>query len=245
MCGRIARTSPAEVLAVEFGVAPPPDLDLRPRWNVCPGDDLLIVVRTPDERRIGTVRWGFLPWFARDPAAGPRSINARAETVATRPAFRDAFRRRRCLVVADAFYEWRREGRARQPFAVRLSARRPMALAGLWERWRPPEGPPVLTGLVITCPAAGRVAAIHDRMPVILDAGAAARWLDPTLDDPRALGRLLAPYPDEALECWAVSARVNSPRNDGPDLLEPLDAVTPPSSTPPPRSTAPRSVASP
>ncbi len=221
MCGRIVRTSPAEVLAAELGAAPPAGADLRPRWNLCPGEDLLIVVRKGEERRMGTVRWGFLPWFAGSRDDGPRSINARAESVATRPAFRDAFRRRRCLVAADGFYEWRREGRSRQPFFVRLRSGRPMALAGLWERWRPADGPPLLTGLVITCPSAGRLAGIHGRMPVILAPDAAARWLDPAADDPAELGTLLAPYPDEALEVYAVSSRVNSPRNDSADLIEP------------------------
>jgi putative SOS response-associated peptidase YedK len=220
MCGRIVRTSPAEVLGAELGADPPADADLRPRWNLCPGEDLLIVTRRGEERRMGTVRWGFLPWFARDATDGPRSINARAERVATAPAFRDAFRRRRCLVAADGFYEWRREGRTRHPFFVRLQSKRPMALAGLWERWRPPEGPPLLTGLVITCPSGGRLARIHDRMPAILDPDAAARWLDPECDDP---GALLVPYPDDALEIYPVSARVNSPRNDTADLIEPAD----------------------
>ena len=220
MCGRIVRTSPAEALASEFGAIPSAEGDLRPRWNLCPGEDLLIVVQKGEERRMGTVRWGFLPWFARGATDGPRSINARAESVATRPAFRDAFRRRRCLVAADGFYEWRREGRARQPYFVRLRSHRPMALAGLWERWRPAEGDPLLTGLVITCPARGRLARVHDRMPVILDRDAAARWLDQTLDDPMAL---LVPFPDEALEIFPVSARVNSPRNDSADLIEPAE----------------------
>jgi putative SOS response-associated peptidase YedK len=220
MCGRIVRTSPAEALAAEFGATPPADADLRPRWNLCPGEDLLIVVQKGEERRMGTVRWGFLPWFARDANDGPRSINARSESVATRPAFRDAFRRHRCLVAADGFYEWRREGRSRQPFFIRLRSRRPMALAGLWDRWRPPEGEPLLTGLVITCPARGRLARVHDRMPVILDPDAAARWLDPDLEDPAAL---LVPYPDEALEIVAVSSRVNSPRNDSAELIQPVD----------------------
>lgn len=220
MCGRIVRTSPAEALAAELGAMPPAGADLRPRWNLCPGEDLLIVVQKGEERRMGTVRWGFLPWFARGATDGPRSINARAESVATRPAFRDAFRRHRCLVAADGFYEWRREGRARQPYFVRLRSHRPMALAGLWERWRPAEGEPLLTGLVITCPARGRLARVHDRMPVILDRDAAARWLDPELDDPAAL---LVPYPDDALELFPVSARVNSPRNDAADLIEPAE----------------------
>ena len=221
MCGRIVRTSPAEALAAEFDAEPPATVDARPRWNLCPGEDLLIVVQKGEQRRMGTVRWGLVPWFARSPDDGPRSINARAENVATRPPFRDAFRRRRCLVTADGFYEWRREGRTRQPFFVRLRSHRPMGLAGLWERWRPPDGPPLLTGLVITCPATGRLASVHDRMPVILDPEAAARWLDPNLDDPAVLRALLVPYADEALELYPVSPLVNSPRNDSPECLQP------------------------
>jgi putative SOS response-associated peptidase YedK len=221
MCGRIVRTSPAEVLAAEFGAEPPATVDLRPRWNLCPGEDLLVIVQKGEQRRMGTVRWGFVPWFARAPDVGPRSINARAENVATRPPFRDAFRRRRCLVAADGFYEWRREGRSRQPYFVRLRSGQPMGLAGLWERWRPAEGPPLLTGLVITCPSSGRLAAVHDRMPVIMARAEGARWLDPTLEDPVALGALLAPYPDAALEIYPVSALVNSPRNDSPECVRP------------------------
>jgi putative SOS response-associated peptidase YedK len=225
MCGRIVRTSPAEVLAAEFGAEPPAAVDARPRWNLCPGEDLLIVVQKGEQRRMGTVRWGLVPWFAKAPDDGPRSINARAENVATRPPFREAFRRRRCLVTADGFYEWRREGRTRRPFFVRLRSHRPMGLAGLWERWRPPDGPPLLTGLVITCPATGRLASIHDRMPVILAADAAARWLDPTLDDPAVLRALLAAYPDDALEIYPVSPLVNSPRNDSPECVRPASGA--------------------
>jgi putative SOS response-associated peptidase YedK len=220
MCGRIVRTSPAEVLAAEFGAQPAPGIELRPRYNLCPGEDLVVVVQKGAERRLGAVRWGFVPSFASSLDGAPRSINARAETVATRPPFRDAFRRRRCLVVADGFYEWRREGGRRQPYLVRLRSHRPMALAGLWEG-RPREGAPLLTGLVITCPAAGRLAAIHDRMPAILAPEAAARWLDPTLDDPHALRALLAPAPDEQLDIHAASLLVNSPRNDSPACLTP------------------------
>lgn len=219
MCGRIVRTSPAEVLAAELGAVVAEGVTLRPRWNLCPGEDLVVVVQAGAERRLGTVRWGFVPGFARSPDDGPRSINARAETVAARPAFREAFRRRRCVVVADGFYEWQRQGSAKQPFLARLRSRRPMALAGLWERWRPPEGPPLRTGLVITCPSTGRLAAVHDRMPVILPADAVGRWLDPACPDPAAL---LAPYPDAFFEIHPVSSRVNSPRNDDPGLVEPV-----------------------
>jgi len=221
MCGRIVRTSPAEVLAAEFDATLAPGVDLHPRYNLCPGEDLVVVVHKGEERRLGTVRWGFVPGFATSPDEAPRSINARAETVAVRPPFRDAFRRRRCLVPVDGFYEWRREGRRRQPYLVRLRSRRPMALAGLWERWRPREGPPLLTGLVITCPATGRLAAIHDRMPVILPREAAGRWLDPTIEDPDALRALLVPAPDEELDIQPASLLVNSPRNDSPECLTP------------------------
>ena len=223
MCGRIVRTSPAEALAAQLGAVVAEGVRLRPRWNLCPGEDLVIVVQAGLERRLGTVRWGFVPGFARSADDGPRSINARAESVATRPAFRDAFRRRRCVVLADAFYEWKREGRAKQPFLVRLRTGRPMVLAGLWERWRPPEGPPLRTGLVITCPAGGRMAEIHDRMPVILQPDAVDRWLDPACPDPAAL---LTPLPESLLEIYPVSERVNSPRNDDPALLDRVDPPT-------------------
>lgn len=225
MCGRIVRTSPAEVLAAEFDAQPAPGIDLHPRYNLCPGEDLVVVVRKGEERRLGTVRWGFVPSFATAADEAPRSINARAETVAVRPPFRDAFRRRRCLVAVDGFYEWRREGRRRQPYLVRLRSHRPMGLAGLWERWRPREGQPLLTGLVITCPAAGRLAAIHDRMPVILAPEAAARWLDPTIEDPHVLRELLVSAPDEELEIQPASLLVNSPRNDSPECLTPEPAA--------------------
>jgi putative SOS response-associated peptidase YedK len=224
MCGRIVRESPVAALAAAFDAIPADGLAVRPRWNLCPGDDLVIVVQTGGTRRMGTVRWGFVPAFARDPERGPRSINARAESVATRPAFRDAFRRRRCVVAADGFYEWAGEGRARQPYLVRHRSRRPLALAGLWERWRPPDGPPLQTGLIITCPSAGRLAALHDRMPAILGPDAVARWLDSACGDPAAL---LVPFPDDLLDIHPVSRRVNSPRNDSPDLLEPVGSSDP------------------
>lgn len=230
MCGRIVRSSPAEVLREEFGAEPP--ADLRPRWNVCPGADLLAVVRAEDgTRRMGWLRWGLVPWFAKDPKDAHRAINARAESLAERPTFRQAFRRRRCLVVADGFYEWRREGGTKTPFFVRLRGGRPMALAGLWERWQPraaagePDAlaPPLLTCAIVTCAANALVAPIHDRMPVILGREARERWLDPLCEEP---GAALVPCPPGWLEAWPVSTRVNSPRNDGPELIAPSRAAS-------------------
>jgi len=226
MCGRIVRSSPAEVLRAEFGAEPP--ADLRPSWNVCPGTDVLAVIRAEDgTRRMGWLRWGFVPSFASDPGATPRAINARAETVAIRPAFRHAFRRQRCLVVADGFYEWQHAGTTKTPYFVRLRSGRPMALAGLWDRWQPSasaagaetQRPPLYTCVIVTCVANALVARLHDRMPVILDAAARERWLDPACANP---GALLVPCPADELEAWPVSRRVNSPRNDGPELLAPV-----------------------
>ena len=220
MCGRIVRTSPREVIRDAFGVEPPPEVDLAPRYNVCPGDALLtLAARRDGERRIGTLRWGLVPSFATDPAAGPRSINARAETVAERPAFRDAFRHRRCLVLADGFYEWRRDGTTRTPYFVFLRSRRPFAFAGIWERWRSPAGESLATCAIITCPPNALVAPIHDRMPVILPPAAHDRWLDPELEDPRAL---LRPYPEGEMDVHPVSSLVNSPRNDSAECIRPV-----------------------
>lgn len=203
-----------------FGGEPPPEVDLTPRYNICPGDAVVtLAARRDGERRLGTLRWGLVPSFATDPTAGPRSINARAETVAARPAFRDAFRRRRCLVLADGFYEWRRDGTTRTPYFVFLRSRQPFAFAGIWERWRSPGGVSLATCAIITCPPNALVAPIHDRMPVILPPAAHDQWLDPELEDPRPL---LRPYPETEMDVHPVSNLVNAPRNDSPECIRPV-----------------------
>src|SRR5262245_43952999 len=151
MCGRMVRNSPREVIARELDVDPPPDLDFRPRWNLCPGEDVLAVVEGREGRRIGALRWGLVPWFATDASGGARAINARAETIAARPAFRDAFRRHRCLVVADAFYEWRREDGRRVPYCFRPPGGGLLTFAGVWDRWKNAEGGSLTTCAVVTC----------------------------------------------------------------------------------------------
>lgn len=215
----MVRTSPAEVLRAELGVEPPVDSPLAPRWNVCPGEDVLAVVRARDGLRMGFLRWGLVPRFVADPRAGTRAINARAETLAVRPAFREALARRRCLVVCDGFYEWRRTDGTRQPWFVRLRSGRPMTLAGLWERWRPPDGGAGLVACtVVTCPPNGVIAPLHDRMPVVLPPEARDAWLDAATPHPE---RLCMPCADALLEAWPVSARVNSPEHDDPTLIRP------------------------
>lgn len=218
----MVRNSPREVVSRELDVDPPADLDLRPRWNVCPGDDVLAVVEARDGRRAGMLRWGLVPSFARDASGGARAINARAETVAVRPAFRDAFRRRRCLVVADAFYEWRRDDGRRVPYCFRPPGGGLITFAGLWERWRNPEGGTLTTCAIVTCPANALVGMVHDRMPVVLRGADRARWLARDVEEPSALQQLLVPSRLDTLEGFEVSPFVNSPRNDSPECVRPV-----------------------
>jgi putative SOS response-associated peptidase YedK len=169
------------------------------------------------------VRWGLVPYWAEDVKIGNRLINARAETIERTPAFREAYQRRRCLVPADGFYEWRKEGKQRQPLLIRRRDRAPFAFAGLWERWRQPDGQILRSCTIVTCPPNALVAEVHDRMPVILAAADHAGWLDPAQGDGKAL---LRPCPAEWLEALAVSPRVNSPANDDPECLAPPPAAT-------------------
>jgi putative SOS response-associated peptidase YedK len=214
MCGRIVRSSPLDAIRAEFDAVSAAGLDARPRWNVCPGEDVLAVVGAGGDRRLRMLRWGLVPGFAVDPAKGPRPINVRAETVLERPAFREALRRRRCLVVADGFYEWRRDGATKTPWFIRLRSGRPFGLAGLWEEWRGRTGAVLETCAILTCRPNPLVAALHDRMPVVVPPAKYGPWLDARLDDPRVLVPLLGPYPADAMEAWPVSRLVNTPGND-------------------------------
>ncbi len=226
MCGRFTLTlvDPATLMA-EFalgGELPP----LAPRYNIAPTQPVAAVVRAPnaEHNRLVLMRWGLIPRWAKDRRIGARLINARAETLHQKPSFRDALRRRRCLVVADGFYEWQKRPAARQPYFVTLQERRPFGFAGLWERWRDPaSGKELTTCTLITTAANALLAPIHERMPLILPHEVYAAWLDPTLTDPQAARALLRPLPAEALRAWPVSWRVNSPANDEPSLLEPLE----------------------
>ena len=173
MCGRISRTSPREVLAEEFGVARFVNVDLHPRYNIAPSEPVEAIIRDAAEKRLGPMRWGFLTSSANEPNLAP--INARAETVATTPLFRDAFRRRRCLIVADGFYEWRRDGRRNTPYFIHLRSGRPFGFAGIWSAHRDAVGTRSATCAIVTCAPNELMAPIHNRMPVILPAAARDR----------------------------------------------------------------------
>jgi putative SOS response-associated peptidase YedK len=232
MCARF-QFAPPEDWIEEFGLADAPEV--TPHYNIAPSQDVLAVRRDRTGRRQARLfRWGLVPYWADDPAVGSRLINARAESVATRPAFRDAFRQRRCLVPAQGFYEWKKFGRAREPWLVRLKEGRTFAFAGLWDRWTGGPASPSTGGdaargradaiescALITTSANTLVAPIHGRMPVLLDRSGYEAWLDPdaTEDDLKAL---LRPFPPEAMEAFPVSARVNSTAADDPDLTRPV-----------------------
>ncbi|MBI4380286.1 MAG: SOS response-associated peptidase [candidate division NC10 bacterium] len=220
MCGRFTLTTNLGAIAKRFGVARFLE-EVSPRYNIAP-THTVIVVNDDGSRHLTPMQWGLIPSWAKDPAIGNRMINARGETVATKPAFRVALRKRRCLIPADGFYEWQPVGRRKQPVYITLKTREPFSFAGLWETWTSPEGEEVKTCTIITTEANELLKPIHDRMPVILTREAEAVWLDPTSQDPAWLLPLLKPYPSEEMEIYQVSTRVNNPDRDGPECIKPL-----------------------
>jgi len=230
MCGRMTmRAGPSELARI-FDAAVRDDVsqafaELGPRYNVAPTQPIEVIVQRDDGRFIELHRWGLVPAWASSPAAGARMINARAESVASSPAFRTSFLRRRCVIPADGFYEWARDGRKKQPFLIHAADDRPLAFAGLWAPWRDPaSGQWLLSSAVVTTGASGAVARLHDRMPVIFEPDAWRIWIDPEIRDPGLLGDLLQPAPAGLLELRAVSPLVNNANNEGPELLEAPDA---------------------
>ncbi|MGB7264228.1 MAG: SOS response-associated peptidase [Terracidiphilus sp.] len=223
MCGRFARRSTREVLADWFGV----DLEdlppFAPSYNIAPQSVQPIVRlgRDTGDREFALMRWGLVPFWARDAKIGYSTINARAEEAAAKPAFREALRKRRCLVPADAFYEWEHsDPKNKRPFAFALRSGQPYAFAGIWESWRPKEGQPIETFSILTTDANQVVEPIHNRMPVILDPKDYDRWLEPATIERLPLD-LLRAFPAEQMISWPVSSRVGNVKNNEPDLLDP------------------------
>ena len=214
MCGRFAQRTPARVLARTFGVEVP---ETKARYNVAPTQEVLAVRQQAAGRAAVMLKWGLVPAWAKDTSMGARLINARAETVADKPAFREALKLRRCLIPASGFYEWRREGTHKQPYYFHLSDDRPFAFAGLWERW----GEDLETCTILTTAANPLVAATHDRMPVILKAEDYDLWLDESVRSRELLTPLLVPYPAAEMTAQPVSLYVNSPAHDVEQCLAP------------------------
>ena len=220
MCGRILLTSSGRELADAFELAHAPEL--APRFNIAPSQNAGTLTGSAGGRVFNERRWGLVPAWAKDPSIGYRMINARSETARSKPAFRDALRRRRCIVPANGFYEWTRNGREKQPHWFRRSDHPFLAMAGLWERWASRESDDVIESFtILTTFANASVRGVHDRMPVLLRSADYDLWLDPDEDDPDKLEGLLAPCPDDWLVSQRVGPRVNSPQNDDADCLLP------------------------
>ena len=230
MCGRFTLFQPAEAITAVFQLAEVPNLE--PRYNIAPTQLVPTVLHASkaqgtqsleqNERQFQLLRWGLIPSWAKDTKMGARLINARAETVGEKPSFRSAFRHRRCLVVADGFYEWQRQENKKQPFYFRLQNDQPFAFAGLWERWKSPDGEEIQSCTILTTEANDLLRSIHNRMPVILDPQDYDLWLDPTVQKPEPLQQLLCPYQSEAMTSYAVSTQVNNPANNSAKCINSL-----------------------
>ena len=221
MCGRYTNTGEIRDIRIQFNLDE--IFSLFPRYNIAPGQNAPVIVNADGVRKLAMMRWGLVPSWAKDPSIGNRMINARAETVAQKPAFKRLLGKRRCLVLADGFYEWRREGKRKFPMRIVLKDTRPFAFAGLWDAWKRAEGDELHSFTIITTEANELLRPIHDRMPVILDGESGAKWLDPELTEPRLLTVLLLPLASELMEAYEVSTMVNSPANDRPECISPLE----------------------
>ena len=220
MCGRYTLTAPSESLAEMLPGLEITD-EISPRYNIAPTQEVAVVPNN-GENRMEHFRWGLIPSWAKDPKIGNRMINARSETLAEKPSFRTAYKRRRCLVLADGYYEWRREGDrgGKTPYYIRMESEKPFAFAGLWESWRQAgEDTSLQSCTIITCPPNEKLERIHDRMPVILEAEEYDLWLSPKEQASAELNHLLKPYPAEEMTAYPVSRLVNQPKNDSPECI--------------------------
>ena len=221
MCGRFTLTSDQDSFGDRFSFTGF-DLGWVPSFNIAPTQEVLTVTNDGSENRPELMRWGLVPSWAKDPKIGNRMINARSETLTEKPSFRTAFERRRCLIPADGFYEWKREGKAKKPMLITANPGGLFAFAGLWETWKQPDDSWLLTCAIITTSANEFMKSIHDRMPVILPRESEASWLDPEEQDTAMLSELLLPYDSGRMEAYEVSTLVNSPRNNFPEVIEPV-----------------------
>jgi len=229
MCGRVIQSSGPVRYAIVDGmnVRDSRVHNYPPRWNAAPSQDLLVIRRNPPtgEVSLEPLRWGLIPYWCQDPKGGRRSINAKYETVRNLPTFRDAYRRRRCIVPVDGFFEWKaiKGQKAKQPYAIAMKDGRPFGIGGLWENWKEPFSDEwIRTFAVITTDANELVAQIHNRMPLILAPGDYSSWLSEE-PDPRELMR---PFPALNMRMWPISTRVNKPENDDPSIVEPIELTT-------------------
>ena len=224
MCGRFTLfVDPRDLMAAFPGFEVP--LDWTPRYNIAPSQPVAVIPNT-GENRIEFFRWGLIPFWAKDPKIGNRMINARSETLAEKPSFRTAYRRRRCLVLADGFFEWRKQSdKTKVPMYIQMASQTPFAFAGLWEEWHSEHGDQLLSCTIITTEPNELLASIHNRMPVILPPQAYNQWLDPAEQTASRLQPLLQPFPADQMVAYPVSTFVNNPRNESEQCTAPLNQL--------------------
>ena len=217
MCGRYTLIADIGDLAQRFEFKGS-DFSYDPGYNIAPTESVL-TVRNVEGREAALMRWGLIPFWAKDPKIGARMINARAETVAEKPAFRNALKKRRCLVLADGYYEWQKTPVGKRPYRIIMKSGEPFAMAGLWETWKDPEGKVVPSCTIITTSANDYLAPIHNRMPVILPRESEELWLAPGIEDPTSVTHVFASTPDDLLHAYEVSTMVNNSRNHSPEVI--------------------------
>ncbi|ASS76483.1 hypothetical protein CIG75_16970 [Tumebacillus algifaecis] len=221
MCGRFTLTITPDQLALRFDV-PEPTYDYRPRYNIAPGQNITAVIQSAGQNRIGQLKWGLVPPWAKDEKIGYKMINAKSETVREKPAFKSAFLRKRCLIPADSFYEWQTTQGGKQPMRILLKNHDLFAFAGLYESWTAPDGNRLHTCTILTTKPNSLVAPIHDRMPVILRREDEALWLDRDKHDAELLHSLLIPFPEDEMYAYPVDKLVGNVRNEVPACIESL-----------------------
>ncbi|MEH6908745.1 SOS response-associated peptidase [Neobacillus drentensis] len=222
MCGRFTLTATFEEIIDRFDIAAfLEEENYAPSYNIAPSQAVLAVINDGKSNRMGFLKWGLVPPWAKDSAIGHKMINARAETLSEKPSFRTAFKKKRCLVIADSFYEWKRhEDKSKTPMRIKLKSADLFAMAGIWEAWKSPEGKTLYTCSVITTGPNELMKDIHDRMPVILKPEDEKTWLNPSISDTNDLNKLLIPYDENLMETYEVSPLVNSPRNNTAELIQ-------------------------
>jgi len=219
MCGRFNFLTHKKAIAERFGVKKF-EMDLVPRYNIAPTQQVAVIIQDPEPRVVG-MRWGLIPFWAKDPKIGNKMINARSETIDTKRVFSHSFKKKRCLIPATGFYEWQKTKDGKRPMHIRLQSKDPFAFAGIYSHWKAPTETIIMSCSILTTQPNDLLKPIHDRMPVILDVDQEDAWLDSANDDIDALKRMLDPFPSNLMEVYEVSTYVNNARNDGPQCTQP------------------------
>lgn len=219
MCGRYSLTTKKEKLKAEFDLQDAHLASISPRYNIAPSQAVPVLVSEPGQRKIEICQWGLVPSWAKDPKIGNKMINARKETLAEKPSYRGPFKNRRCLILADGFYEWKQAGRTKIPYFIKLKSGVPFGFAGLWSHWVGKEGSETISCCIITGEPNDLMKPIHNRMPIIIPKSKRDLWLDHSRYEPNKLLAILEPYPSSEMEAYPVSTVVNNPANDRPECI--------------------------